>query len=1220
MALALKDRVKETTTTTGTGTLTLVSAPSGFRRFNSVLSNGDTTYYCIESGSQWEVGIGTYSANTLARTTVLASSNANALINITASRSFVFITYAADKAVYRDGSNRAVIGDAGLIFSDNTVQTTAATTPDLSAYLTSATAASTYVPYTGATGAVNLGTNTLTCGAITASGNLLVNAAFTSLVPQSIIRGTGTIAAMRLQSSVTGSTNSDGFGVEISDANAYIWNYENAPIFFGTNNTTRLTIAADGAITASGLLSLQNSTTPMELNLHNTYTSATSREYLKMLAVTGGAYQIGSAIGSAGGSNRAIQIGHWNAAGSFTSNLSVNTTANQVQIGTIVAGYNVSYSTNIYGVNLNNATPHCTIWSGDGSAFGSSFSGYNVFMVGSDVGTLSGYGIGAYSKFVYSNGSTLSIPQICIGNPSGFSGLDLALGTTGTPSDGEYTVTSGYGTNKAGASLWLMAGRSTGSGAGGSVYIGTSNTGSSGATRNTNLTLAQFNSTAITFSRDLLFPDASYDIGKSGATRPRDGFFSRNVTIGGTATFAGAIVADGVAWTGKTFYQTGYSSVGWGLSAGNWYFGNGASDWKFGLHASSGVQIFSGTLGFNGNLAGSANDLEISRDAADILAQRRGTNAQTFRLAETWTSSTSFGVLQFKANAGAAYQIGSAIGSAGGTNRDLSFGQWNSAGTFSNLLNISGASGGSTVRIATTSGTGTCGLEFGSTLSGWQMGQIKVSYDSLGGWGTGYDFVINAGSGPSHLATLFSISSRGRFVFTQLADSGSPTAFTLTGAAHTTLTASTEATDVNFNLARTVQFATGALTTQRAMRIQAPTYSFVGASTITTASTLSISGAPTAGTNATITNAYALNVESGKTQFGGWTQVGGTDSWNTPLSVGHRVQMWASGYDCLIMNFGAGSQLDYHASWGVNGLQLQNRSAGFGWSSLSNNFTSFDAALYSPSAHIIEQRIGTNAQEFRIYTTYTSATSYERLEIKGKSGANFEIGAENGSAGGTLRGITIGGYSAGSSTITPWITLTNTGAATFASTITASDNITTNGLLSSDRYAVSANYRFRRANGTISSPTQVLSGQAVGALSSFGYHDGSAFHSSAGAIMYFVAAENFTSTAQGTNIQFWTTPTTSTTSAKRVTIEASGELTLEAGSHIQTSGAGIKIGTATSQKLGFWNATPVVQQTTASTSATVVGGGGTTVTQTDTFDGYTLAQIVKALRTIGILA
>lgn len=42
------------------------------------------------------------------------------------------------------------------------------------------------------------------------------------------------------------------------------------------------------------------------------------------------------------------------------------------------------------------------------------------------------------------------------------------------------------------------------------------------------------------FTGDLTFTDATYDIGKSGATRPRDGFFSRNVTIGGTLAVTGA--------------------------------------------------------------------------------------------------------------------------------------------------------------------------------------------------------------------------------------------------------------------------------------------------------------------------------------------------------------------------------------------------------------------------------------------------------------------------------------------------------------------------------------------------------------------------------------------------------------------------------------------------------------------------------------------------------
>lgn len=91
------------------------------------------------------------------------------------------------------------------------------------------------------------------------------------------------------------------------------------------------------------------------------------------------------------------------------------------------------------------------------------------------------------------------------------------------------------------------------------------------------------------------------------------------------------------------------------------------------------------------------------------------------------------------------------------------------------------------------------------------------------------------------------------------ASSGAAQMALFTAGAHTNQTASTEVTDVNFNLARTVQHATGALTTQRAMVVQAPTYSFVGASTITTADTFAISGAPVAGTNATITSANATD-------------------------------------------------------------------------------------------------------------------------------------------------------------------------------------------------------------------------------------------------------------------------------------------------------------------------------------------------------------------------
>ena len=42
-------------------------------------------------------------------------------------------------------------------------------------------------------------------------------------------------------------------------------------------------------------------------------------------------------------------------------------------------------------------------------------------------------------------------------------------------------------------------------------------------------------------TQDLLFVDATYDIGKSGASRPRDLFLSRNETVGGTLLVTGGI-------------------------------------------------------------------------------------------------------------------------------------------------------------------------------------------------------------------------------------------------------------------------------------------------------------------------------------------------------------------------------------------------------------------------------------------------------------------------------------------------------------------------------------------------------------------------------------------------------------------------------------------------------------------------------------------------------
>jgi hypothetical protein len=114
MALVLKDRVKETTTTTGTGSLTLLGASVGYQAF-SVIGNGNTCYYAISSitSNEWEVGIGTYSTTgpTLARTTILSSSNSGSVVNLSVGTKDVYVVYPAEKAVYEDSANKVVQND-----------------------------------------------------------------------------------------------------------------------------------------------------------------------------------------------------------------------------------------------------------------------------------------------------------------------------------------------------------------------------------------------------------------------------------------------------------------------------------------------------------------------------------------------------------------------------------------------------------------------------------------------------------------------------------------------------------------------------------------------------------------------------------------------------------------------------------------------------------------------------------------------------------------------------------------------------------------------------------------------------------------------------------------------------------------------------------------------------------------------------------------------------
>ena len=127
MAFAVASRIKETTTTTGTGTLNLAGAESGYQTFVAGIGTTNSTYYCIESGTAWEVGIGTVTdatPDTLSRTTILASSNSGSAIDLPSGTATVFCTQPGEHAVvanpydaltYSDNSSTLVAGRKYLV-------------------------------------------------------------------------------------------------------------------------------------------------------------------------------------------------------------------------------------------------------------------------------------------------------------------------------------------------------------------------------------------------------------------------------------------------------------------------------------------------------------------------------------------------------------------------------------------------------------------------------------------------------------------------------------------------------------------------------------------------------------------------------------------------------------------------------------------------------------------------------------------------------------------------------------------------------------------------------------------------------------------------------------------------------------------------------------------------------------------------------------------------
>lgn len=220
-----------------------------------------------------------------------------------------------------------------------------------------------------------------------------------------------------------------------------------------------------------------------------------------------------------------------------------------------------------------------------------------------------------------------------------------------------------------------------------------------------------------------------------------------------------------------------------------------------------------------------------------------------------------------------------------------------------------------TVQLTSTRLTFTTNIATASTAKNIHGVSAAIRYNVP--TGSRHDFTVNG-------SILAQITGASHSFANTATTSGSTTAFTITTPANTNQTASTEEIAINLNTSATVEFATGALALQRAVVVQAPTYAFVGASTLSDASTFDITGAPTAGTNATITRAWGLTVgrdTDTKVALGRWALTTAVASDWATLS---HYDAASSGSYALAQNTAGGTTILNAASGGSISFRINN--------------------------------------------------------------------------------------------------------------------------------------------------------------------------------------------------------------------------------------------------------------------------------------------------------
>jgi hypothetical protein len=252
-------------------------------------------------------------------------------------------------------------------------------------------------------------------------------------------------------------------------------------------------------------------------------------------------------------------------------------------------------------------------------------------------------------------------------------------------------------------------------------------------------------------------------------------------------------------------------------------------------------------------------------------------------------------------------------------------------------------------------------------------------------------------------------------------------------------------------------------------------------------------------------DAQVLTADSAETLGVKWaTPSAGSGEANTASNVGTGVGIWhqKTGVDLEFKKLGAGTGTN-RDSWG--GVTVENDTT-------TNTIQIETEEMQWEHSHNLWELTGQAGHDYNEETGL--------LWLTGAAGLRLDINSVNGALYVSSTGTV------GIGTITP--------ATLF--------HVQGTGFAQIDRYGGNAGILYRRANGTVASPTQVLNTEIVAFLGSRGYHSGSAFHTLNGGLFNFVAAEDYTSTTQGTHIDIRTTASGGTTNTTRMRIEDTGHI------------------------------------------------------------------------------